>query len=262
MKKVFQRIYSDLFLPSRLEEYKNLLIEALENGYRIVSIEQFYDVIVNKNIENQNYLVLRHDIDTDASTAKLMFEVEKQLNVNASYYFRLSTINIPLMKEIHQFGSEVSYHYEEVASYAKQYKIKNPNQIYDNLTKIQSLFSKNLEALRNATGIPMEIVASHGDFVNRYLKITNCVILREAEFRDKNNIKLEVYDDSMMKYVTSRHSDCGYPVFWKPNSPKEAIKNHSPVIYILTHPRHWKANIKENIKDDYIRLIEGIKYRN
>lgn len=79
MKKVFQRIYSDLFLPSRLEEYKNLLIEALENGYRIVSIEQFYDVIVNKNIENQNYLVLRHDIDTDASTAKLMFEVEKQL---------------------------------------------------------------------------------------------------------------------------------------------------------------------------------------
>lgn len=262
MKKIFQRIYSEFFLNSRLEEYKSLIIKALENEYKVISIEQFYEIfMINEDKQNSKYIVLRHDIDTDVSTAKLMFEIEKQLQVYSSYYFRLSTIDIPFMKEIHQYGSEASYHYEEIASYAKQHKIRNPNQIYNNMTEIQRLFSKNLETLRNSTGIPMEIVASHGDFVNRHLRITNCAILKDSEFRNRNKIKLEVYDDSIMKYVTSRHSDCRYPVFWKPSDPVEAICNNSPVIYVLTHPRHWKANIKENIKDGYNRLMEGIKYK-
>lgn len=262
MKKIFYRIYSDFFLSTRLDEYENLIIKALKNEYKIISIEQFYDAfITNRNKNNLKYLVLRHDIDTDISTAKLIFEIEKKLGIYSSYYFRLSTIDISFMKEIYEYGSEASYHYEEIASYAKQNKIRKADQIYANMAEIQRLFSKNLELLRNSVGIPMEIVASHGDFVNRYLKIANHEILKDKEFRCSNNIKLEVYDESIMKYVNSRYSDCGYPLFWKPSSPEEAINNDSRVIYILTHPRHWKSNIRENMKDNIIRMIEGIKYK-
>lgn len=263
MKNIYRRIYSDCFLPTRLLEYENLIIKALENKYKVISIEQFYKTfVINKNNDGSKYLIMRHDIDTDVSTAKLMFEVERKLKVYSSYYFRLSTVCILFMKEIYKYGSEVGYHYEEIASYAKKNRIRNPEQIYSKMEDIQKIFSRNLEFLRNSTDIPMEIVASHGDFVNRYLKIANHELLKDYEFRAKNNIKLEVYDDNIMKYVTSRYSDAGYPMFWMSNSPHwEAIDNNSPVIYILTHPRHWKANITENIKDDFMRLYEGIKYR-
>ena len=77
MKKIFQRIYSDFFLNSRLEEYKSLIIKALENEYKVISIEQFNEIfMINEDKQNSKYLVLRHDIDTDVSTAKLMFEIE------------------------------------------------------------------------------------------------------------------------------------------------------------------------------------------
>lgn len=262
LKKILQRIYSDFLLPSRLEEYKGLIIQALKNGYNVISVEQFYETFVEgRKGRGSKYLVLRHDIDTDIITAKQIFEIERHLQVYSSFYFRLATIDIPFMRTIRQYGSEASYHYEELASYAKKHKIRHPDKIHSNIMEIRELFSRNLCALRRSTGIPMEIVASHGDFVNRYLGITNCAVLKDPVFRKKNKIKLEVYDDTIMKYVDSRHSDCGYPSFWKPNSPLEAINSNIPVIYVLTHPRHWRANIKENIRDNCIRLIEGVKYR-
>ncbi len=60
---------------------------------------------------------------------------------------------------------------------------------------------------------------------------------------------------------TSKHSDTTYPDFWKPNSPLEGIRRGSKVVYLLTHPRHWRVNVKENFIDDVNRFIEGIKYK-
>ncbi len=45
------------------------------------------------------------------STAKKFFEIENKYNVKASYYFRLSTLDYKFMKEIHEYGSEASYHF-------------------------------------------------------------------------------------------------------------------------------------------------------
>lgn len=260
--KILRRMYSDFLLPSRLEEYKNLIINALTNNYSVISVEQFYEIgVMDKQADNAKYLVLRHDIDTDVTTARMFFEIEKKLEVHSSFYFRLSTIDLDLMREINLYGSEVSYHFEEIASYAKYYKIRNREQIYSNMLEIQEIFSSNLKNLRKHTGLPMRIVAAHGDFVNRKLRIPNYEILLDLEFRRNNNIKLEVYDESIMKHVTSRHSDTGYPKFWDSGSPIESIGNGSPVIYVLTHPRHWRTNIKENIKNNFGRLFEGLNYK-
>jgi hypothetical protein len=80
------------------------------------------------------------------------------------------------------------------------------------------------------------------------------------DFRKKVDIEVEAYDEPAMKFVESRHSDTGYPIFWKPSHPASAIKNNARVVYILVHPRPWKAAMKEHLVDNIRRLYEQIKY--
>jgi hypothetical protein len=261
IKKLFNRIYADFFMPCRLKEYKSLLEEALKKGYEINSIEDFWEKIKDNSIKpEKKYLILRHDIDTDINTAKEMFDIEKNLNIKSSYYFRLSTLDIHFMKQIEMFGGEASYHYEELALYAKRNGIFTKEQIINNIQDIQELFKSNLEYLREKTNIQMKIVASHGDFINRKLGIANTIILKDNNFRELVGIELEVYDDAFMRYVTSRCSDTHYPIYWKPYNPIESIRNNEHVIYILVHPRHWKANVIINAIDDIKRINEAISF--
>jgi hypothetical protein len=67
------------------------------------------------------FALLRHEIaiDSDLKTARAMFDLERKLDIRSSYYFRLSTGDIPFMRELEAEGSEAGYHYEEIATFAK-----------------------------------------------------------------------------------------------------------------------------------------------
>lgn len=242
-------------------EYRSLLQLAIAKEYSVISIRDFWNLIHKQGKLDGRYLLLRHDIDTDLETAKEFFKIERQIGVKASYYFRLKTIDIGFMRELEDVGMEAGYHYEELASFAKEKRIKDKSTIIKCLPEIKARFSENLWRLREETGLPITVVASHGDFVNRYLGIPNWIILEDKAFRLEMNIDLEVYDEDLMKFVTSRHSDTQYPTFWLPDNPCHAIEQLEPVVYVLTHPRHWRANNKENFWDDFERLSEGFKYR-
>ncbi|NOT86432.1 MAG: hypothetical protein HOP02_16990 [Methylococcaceae bacterium] len=259
LKVLAYRIYSDFIRPSRLNEWHLFLQTVLDNGYEIHSVASFWDVLNSNQLsEKKKYFILRHDIDTDTSTARKMWEIEKQLQVTSSHYFRLSTIDISLMQEIDNYGGEASYHFEELATYAKTIGITDKEEVLGHLDIIRAMFKKNLEALREQTGIPMRTVASHGDWMNRQLGVTNCVILDDKNFRKELRLELEVYDPEFMNAVTSRHADAPYPVFWNPNNPLNAIQNQEKVIYLLVHPRQWRANILVNLIDNLYRVWEGV----
>lgn len=248
-------------MPSRLVVYESMLKEALAQGYEIHSVISFWRHIESEGIsDKRKYIILRHDIDTDLATAEEMWKIEQRLGIEASYYFRLSTVDISLMQLIHATGSEASYHFEEIASYCKKNRLKDPEDVHENMEYIRSMFKENFLLLKNRTGLPMETVASHGDFVNRKLKIPNEEILKDVGLRAKLGIQLEVYDDVIMNYVTSRYSDTLAPAFWKPDSPLLSFHRSDHVIYILTHPRHWRIHIMENLRDNVKRLWEGIRY--
>ena len=118
---IWHRIYSDFLMPSRLDDYKKLLKIALDSGYKIDSIAGFYEKIETHKIDSKKrYLILRHDIDTDIKTAMEMWNIERSMGVISSYYFRLSTFDVNLMQEISKSGGEASYHFEEVATFAKK----------------------------------------------------------------------------------------------------------------------------------------------
>lgn len=265
MKKLIQfwcRFYSDFIMQNRFNEFWLLLQEAINRGYKTWTIRDFYEKIRSGSIEEgEKYLILRHDSDTDIAIAKIIWQIEQELQVNGSYYFRLSTLDIPFVQRIADAGGEASYHYEELATLAKEKGLKDKSGVEKFLPYIREIFKNNLCLLRKNTGLPMKTVASHGDFINRRLGITNTVILDSEDFRKQMGIELEVYDEKFMRFVSSRFSDTHYPVFWKPSHPLEAIKRGDAVIYILIHPRQKKANIPVNIKDNINRIWEDVRYR-
>jgi len=265
------RVYADFLMPSRLEAYARLLESALAAGYRLISTERFWRLIVDRAVDpNGRYLILRHDIDTDPRTAGAMWELERRLGIESSYYFRLSTLDIGLMQAIGEHGGDAGYHFEELATIAKRRRIRNPNAVASVFPEAQDLFHRNLERLRSQTGLPMRVAASHGDFVNRKLGVRNAAILADPAFRLAAGVDLEVNDEAFMVHVSSRHSDTEHPTYWIPDDPLSpirrgdpvsAIQAGNPVVYLLVHPRQWHVNRSFNARDDVLRVWEGLTYQ-
>jgi hypothetical protein len=248
-------------MASRLHIYQDLLKSARDEGYETHSIYSFWQAVNEKRVvPGRRYLLLRHDVDTDPRTAEKMWDLEILLGCKSSFFFRLCTFTPSLMKQMHAAGYEASYHYEEVSTVAKQKGFSSWAEIQAAMPQIRTLFRDNLMRLREATGLPMRGVASHGDFVNRKLNVINTVILEDESFRKELGIDVEAYDAVIENQISVRVSDCPYPKFWKPGDPLTAIRQRQPVVYVLTHPRHWQTCISVNAMDNALRAWEGAAY--
>ena len=256
---VFNRIYSDYLMPNRLNALRDIYVAALDAGYEMHSVISFWDEVVNGRISvNKKYFINRHDIDTDVGAANLIFNIERQMGIKSSFYFRLNTLDYDLMLRIEGFGGEASYHFEEIASLGKKYKWKNVEDV--NFCLAKSEFANNFNKIKNATCLPMRSVCSHGDFLNRRLGVINNALL-DQRLRNELGIEVEAYDYSFVRYIQSRHSDAPYPKYYVPEDPISKIKEGVGVIYFLTHPRHWRVNWVTNTKDNLLRLYEGLNYK-
>ena len=255
------RVYADFLMPSRLDDYERLLGAFVEAGYAVTSVEAFARRRLDAGQATpERTLILRHDVDTDPGTARAMWQVEHRLGVAGSYYFRLSTMDADLVAAIAGSGGSASYHYEEIATVAKRRRLRTRAEVEPILPEAQAEFRENLVRLRALTGQPMDVVASHGDFVNRRLGVPNWHLLIDPAFRAACGIVAEVYDQALMAPVTSRHSDTLSPRFWVPADPRTALSRREPVVYLLVHPRHWRTAPLVNLRDDLRRVAEGVAY--
>lgn len=255
------RLEGDFFMRSRLRAYEQLLEGALRAGYRVSSVGGLWQQIgVDGLASSERILVLRHDIDTDPRTAAVMWKIDRGLGVESSYFFRLSTIAPRLMADIAASGSEASYHYEEFSMVAKRRHLRRPADALAHLPEARALFAENLARLRVVTGLPMRVVASHGDFVNRRLGIPNWVVLADSDLRRRLDIELETYDEAFQCHLSSRHTDAPPPRRWEPTDPMAAIRAGQPIVSILVHPRHWRVDWIVNVRDDVRRVVEGVRF--
>jgi len=267
-RAVRDRIYADFLMPSRLAAYRQMLETMLASGYSVVSIDRYWRGrgTADSNPSNppdpiRPTVILRHDIDTDPGTGRRMWEIGHELGIAASFFFRLSTLDVPLMSEIAAGGGHASYHYEEIATVAKRRRLRSRREVDGFLPEIRAEFVRNLAAVRQRTRLPIDIVASHGDFANRRLGTPNWTILTDQEVRTANGIVLEAYDHELMGTVTSRHSDTLHPRYWVGESPLVAVGRREPVVHVLVHPRHWRTAPLTNALDDLGRLRENVAYQ-
>jgi hypothetical protein len=208
-----------------------------------------------------------------------MFAVEKQLSILGSYYFRLSTVDLPLMEAIAECGSEASYHYEEIATEAKAYCLRSAEEVSARLPRIRQEFQENLHRLRDKTGLQMTTVASHGDWANRRLGVANTEILNCAELRRHLGVQAEAYDQALLNFVSARYADIASPARWvarcvaqpapgqgslrngAPGTPMAAVCDGVPVLYILLHPEQWQRGPVSHLKEHARRVKEAVTYQ-
>ena len=255
MKTLFNRLYSDYLMPSRLDKYEALLQTASERGYRQTSVREF--LRAPSSADRPSTLVHRHDIDTDLRTAAKMFNAEARQGITASYYFRLSTLDFGLMREIEAYGSEASYHFEEAADFAKRHHIKNAAVLRSRFPLIRAQFRQNLARIEAALGKKLVTVASHGDFANRRLKVINNEILGDRAFRARCGIDCETYDAELLSQFDLYISDRPHPLYFHPMAPQDALGRYRSIC-LLTHPSQWETNWRESTRCNVRRLVEDL----
>ena len=259
MTSLLRRLYSDYGMPSRLCMHERLIRATQDAGFIQTSVRDFFDRVRTGQSAASKFIVHRHDIDTDLRTTRKLFEIEKKHDIKASYYFRLSTLDIGLMREIEEYGSEASYHYEEVASFAKKNKIKDPTLVRDRLPEIRNAFRKNFQWLEQQLGQKLRTVAGHGDFANRRLKVNNTEILADQQLREECGIECEAYDRSLLDHIDMYIADRPPPQYYWPTSPLNVIGMHRSIC-LVTHPRQVETNWRENTKDNLFRFYEAVTW--
>jgi hypothetical protein len=252
---------SDYFLKNRIKEYDEFIKTALENNYSILPHSEFYKLAKTKQLEGKKIMLIRHDIDSDPHYCMQWLKVEKKYGIRTSYYFRLCTINIEIMQKVHDYGSDCGYHYEEIADFAKKNILKNRIEVEQQMDKIRELFTQNFSDLENKIGFKIKSIASHGDFVNKVLNLNNYVLVN-TDLLQKNKIDFECYQSEFVSNYSINVSDCVYPDLYKQRiSPIDAIQKELPIIHVLIHPRHWRANWYWNTLENIKRIVEGIRYK-
>lgn len=223
--------------------YRKIILSALQRGYRVISLYQWYQTLLTSSKHTQKFLILRHDIDHDVEGAKVMFEIEKKLGVHSTFYFRWSTVDKQLIKKIRDYGSEVGLHYETVATYTKQHQLTSKEQITPEVVKECRLLLK--DEVRRFQELCGEItsIASHGDPINAKLQFANNEILK-GEDLSQYSVLFEAYQGVILDKVRAYISDAGWPAgFWKyGTSPISAVNQGIGTIMFLSHPCHWSAS--------------------
>ena len=259
-----KRIYEDYFKKNRLSQYKKLLIYAKSKGYKMVGIYDFYSLISKGFFpDSHNKIIIsRHDIDTSPRVARMMFEIEKSVygdDGTSTFYFRDSTVDVTLIHDIENCSYETGYHYEEIATFEKKNKLKNKDSLIECFDVFRKMFLKDLSNFRKKTGSKSLTVASHGDFINTKYQLQNYEFLNDTNTRAEAGIAVEAYDECVNRYIKERFADHKLLELFE-SKVNEAIEKSCDCILILTHPRNWKVDFFANTKDNFSRLIQGLKY--
>lgn len=149
-----------------------------------------------------NYIVLKHDVETDVSRAYEIAKTESSCGHRGSYYIQVYLLedkkNIELLKKMQQMGHEISYHYDVMDSCKG-----NIDAAIDEFEKNRRLFESN--------GFPIITVCQHGnpiierkgynsnrDFFrnNRVRKIYPNIADIMVNFKEKNSTDYFYFSDA------------------------------------------------------------------
>jgi len=264
LRKLYGRVYNDYLRPDRFSDYLDLLVLAKRASYRIVSVEEYRRMKLDGASltgDDARVLILRHDIDTAPQVTPSFALAEAAVGARASYYFRLCTVDVPVMRALAEAGHEVGYHYEDLATVAKEKGLNRKEQVDTILDEARQRFLANLTDLRKRTGLPMRSAASHGDFANRALGTSNTKLLEDRGLRERAGIDFEAYDPEIEEGLAFRTIDLPYPRNWRTADPATAIRSGIGPILILTHPRQWGRQLIANGREDLTRLYEGLLFK-
>jgi len=132
-----------------LAAYQELLESLMEADYQIITVEEYFALK-----EQGPFVVLRHDVDRRPQNALRMAELEAAMGINSTYYFRKSTFNAGIIRNMSMWGHEIGYHYEVM------------DKARGDIGLAHAIFNAELEILRS--WVPVTTCAAHGNPLTKY----------------------------------------------------------------------------------------------
>lgn len=219
-----------------------------------ISIAKISACDVSTNESPKQFIVFKHDVETNPQKALELAKIENKYGIKGSYYVQAYLLNSPvhvkILQAIKQLGHEVSYHYDVLDANDGDFEKANKE------------FQSNLKKF-NALGFEIKTICQHGNPVkNRSGYTSNRDFFRNKEIAEQYkrildivvNFKIETRTDYL--YI----SDAGYS--WKIISDPEnndRIKGNPDIklngfkeiineiekgksIILSTHPHRWKKS--------------------
>ena len=185
-------------------------------------LNQIYKIVPFCKVNNKDtpYLILRHDIDISLPEALKMAQIEKDLNIQSTYFVLLSSKfynvleddNVDILKQISKLGHEIGLHYHPA-----QYRLykQNPNKTLE----------IEIQLLEHLLGKKVFSIARHGPWN------------RDPFARTK-------------KYINANHPHLRRDLFihesdraWTPLEGLIRLLNNPPKrVQLLTHPENWQED--------------------
>lgn len=205
----------------RWNQYHEFLTDVRDTRFKNVLFTDYQEPIDN---ESRVSVFVRHDVDISLARALRMADMEKNLGIQSTYFFRMHAEKydfeqaIPVIRKLHSEGFGIGLHYD-MLTYTKGDKQKALN-----------LFQKDLSKLREIA--PVTCVCAHGD-----RKYRNRDLWQEIE-KDT----LQIYSAYDMKYDIYL-SDAGGKTLVD-SEGKHILKRidkaqPGQVIQVLIHPDWW-----------------------
>ena len=254
------RVHRDYLQRERLDDFSALVRGAQDHGYEAMTLSAFAQIaLAEPPATDDRILLLRHDIDSNLPRARRMWEIERELGVVGSYFFRRCTWDVDFMRELSSAGNEVGYHYEELATVVKEQGAATAAEARALLDVARTRLRVTVGELRASSGLALETFAAHGDFASRAVRVSNVEVLADPGARAEIGVRHEAYDVEL--HASARSSDGAPPHGWRPEDPMDAIRRGERVVAVLLHPRSWGGAPAANARGDLLRLREGCAYR-
>jgi hypothetical protein len=228
---------SRTFSRSRWDEYRRFLESAREHGYRLVPLEEWVRD-TSEGVDGERVMIMRHDVDQHPRSALTMAEIESDLGIRSSWYFRWRTAHPVVVTALREQGFEVGLHYETLTRKALEEGGDEPES-EEALDESRAQLREEIAAFVRIFG-PIRSVVPHGD--SRVPGVRNAELLRGE---DCSAYGIEFDGNEAMRgrgiayWLTDRTAGEGG---WKDGTdPEELLAAGASPILCLTHPNNWSS---------------------
>ena len=222
--------------PARWEEYRRFLQTAREHGYRMVALEEWVSE-ADRDVGDPT-LILRHDVDQHPRSALAMAEIEGDLGVRSSWYFRWRTAHPLVVTAVKRRGFDVGLHYETLTRKVLE---RNAFEEID-----ESLLNESRRDLRAEIASfsrlfgPIRSAVPHGD--SRVPGVHNGELLRDRDC-EEYGIQFDGNEATNGRnlgyWLTDRTSVEGG---WREAiDPATLFASRTTPILCVTHPNNWAS---------------------
>jgi hypothetical protein len=176
-----------------LKKYKTLLNKLSNSDYRFQTFTDFLEK------PEEKVIILRHDVDARKLNSLRFAEIQNDLGIRGTYYFRIvpQSFDPMVIKKIADMKHEIGYHYEDLDLASSKFKVQSSKLKENDLEEIAiGLFEKNLKKLREI--YPVKTICMHG---SPRSKIDNKSLWKRYRYRDFGIIGEPYFDIDFNKVL-------------------------------------------------------------